>query len=226
MTKTVIIVAGGSGSRMKADVPKQFILLNGRPLLMYTIDVFYNYDKTIEIILVLPKKHIDYWKSLVKEYNYSVPHIIIEGGEERYYSVKNGLNIVKNDLVAIHDAVRPFVNNNVIKEAFDIAEEKGNAIPVIPVNESVRVIINDENKILNRNNIVLIQTPQCFKTDLIKKAYSTPYKPEFTDDASVLEAMGAKIYLTKGNEMNIKITKPLDLLIAEAIIANQQTLNP
>ena len=225
MTKTVIIVAGGSGSRMKTDIPKQFILLNGKPLLMYSIDVFFDFDNTFEIFLVLPEKHIVYWKSLVKEYNYSVPHIIVEGGDERFYSVKYGLNKVKTDLVAIHDAVRPFVNKDVINEAFIVAEEKGNAIPVIPVNESVRLINNDENKIIDRNNIVLIQTPQCFKTHLIKNAYSTPYKSEFTDDASVLEAMGEKIYLFKGNELNIKITKPFDLLIAETILANHKQLN-
>ena len=225
MRKTVIIVAGGSGNRMKSDIPKQFIVLKSKPLLMHTIIAFFNYDNSIEIVLVLPEKYISYWEKLVEEYSFSIPHKIVKGGEERFYSVKNGLDITETDLVAIHDAVRPFVSNNVIEEAFKLAEIKGNAIPAVAVSESVRMLVKDGNKAINRNDIVLVQTPQCFKTDLIKKAYETEFKAEFTDDASVLEAMGEKIYLSAGNEMNIKITRPVDLLIAEVMAANKSKLN-
>ncbi len=225
MRKTVIIVAGGSGNRMKSDIPKQFIVLKSKPLLMHTIIAFFNYDNSIEIVLVLPENHISYWEKLVEEYNFSIPLKIVKGGEERFYSVKNGLDITETDLVAIHDAVRPFVSNTVIEEAFKLAELKGNAIPAVVVSESVRMLVKEENKAINRNDIMLVQTPQCFNTDLIKKAYETEFKAEFTDDASVLEAMGEKIYLSAGNEMNIKITRPVDLLIAEVMAANKSKLN-
>ncbi len=225
MRKTVIIVAGGSGSRMKTDIPKQFIIIKGKPVLMHTMIAFFNYDNSIEIVLVLPEQHIEYWESLVEKHNFAIPHKIVKGGEERFYSVKNALDIIDSDLVAIHDAVRPFVTYDVISEAFSTAELKGNAIPVIPVNESVRQIVKDKNIAIERDNIMLIQTPQCFHTDIIKKAYEAPYKPEFTDDASVLEATGVKINLTTGNEHNIKITRPVDLLISEAIFTYISRLN-
>ena len=220
----VIIVAGGSGKRMDNDIPKQFLLLRGRPVLMHTCETFYSFDPALSLIIVLPAEHIATWKSLCKTHSFTIPHQIVEGGPERFFSVRNALRTIHPDesLVAIHDGVRPLVNNQTIQTAFDAALKHGNAIPVIPVIESVREQTPTGNHIIDRSKLQLIQTPQVFKSSLICKAYEQEYSATYTDDASVLEKMGEKIVLTKGNPENIKITRPIDLIIAEALIKHNK----
>jgi len=219
MKKAVIIVAGGSGLRMQTDMPKQFISLGTKPILQHTIQKFYDFDNTIKIILVLPEIYIDFWKQLCKENNFSIDSEIVKGGSERFYSVKNAIDILQDiDLVAIHDGVRPFVTNQTIETAFEIANQKGNAIPCISAFDSVRLIENNTNKPINRNNIKIIQTPQVFKFEILKKAYNQQYNSNFTDDASVVEQFGESINLTEGNRTNIKITTSEDLTIAQAFL--------
>jgi 2-C-methyl-D-erythritol 4-phosphate cytidylyltransferase len=216
----VIILAGGSGKRMDADIPKQFLLLCGKPILMHTCETFYNFDPALFLIIVLPSEHIATWKALCKTHSFTIPHRLVEGGPERFYSVKNALRTIHSEesFIAIHDGVRPLVSHETIQTAFDTAQQYGNAIPVIPVIESVREQTTNGNHIIDRSKLQLIQTPQVFKSSLICKAYEQDYSSFYTDDASVLEKMGEKIVLTKGNPENIKITRPIDLIIAEALI--------
>ena len=216
----VIIVAGGSGKRMDVEIPKQFLLLNGKPVLMHTCETFYKFNPALSIIIVLPTEHIITWKSLCKTHSFTIPHQIVEGGPERFYSVRNALRTIHHDesLVAIHDGVRPLVSHKTIQTAFEAAFKNGNAIPVIPVIESVREQSSTGNHIIDRSKLHLIQTPQVFKSSLICKAYEQEYSSTYTDDASVLEKMGEKIVLTKGNPENIKITRPIDLIIAAALM--------
>ena len=219
MKKYIIIVAGGSGIRMNSTIPKQFIELQGRPILMHTIEKFANTISDIEIIVVLAKQLSDEWKQLCIKHKFTIPHQLTDGGETRFHSVNNGLALVPETcLVGVHDAARPLVNKQTIIKAFETAEQKGNASPAIPVSESIREVEGEKNKAVDRNNYFIIQTPQCFQTNLLKKAFLQTYRPEFTDDASVLEAMGEKINLIEGNLENIKITTSQDLLIAEALM--------
>jgi len=219
MKKSVIIVAGGFGSRMHSNTPKQFLNVNGSPLLFYTIRCFDSFIKGIPIILVLPEPYIDYWKSIIKKNNFNYTHLITSGGETRFQSVKNGLKLISEPgLIAIHDGVRPLVSKETLQRVFTKAEKEGNAIPAIPINESIRKIAAENTEQVNREHYRLIQTPQCFHSDIIRRAYEQQYREEFTDDASVVEAMGTKIYLVEGNPENIKITRPVDLKIAEALL--------
>ncbi|NVN94816.1 MAG: 2-C-methyl-D-erythritol 4-phosphate cytidylyltransferase [Bacteroidetes bacterium] len=217
MQKSVIIVAGGSGTRMNANIPKQFLEISGKPIVIHTIEKFYSFDNSISIILALPEQHIPLWHKLVKKHNFNIPLQLVNGGETRFDSVKNGLKMIENGIVAIHDAVRPLVSLDTIKRAFETAILKGNAIPSILINDSIRILDNSENKSLDRTNIRIIQTPQCFNATLIKKAYNQDFDVSFTDDASVLEKTGEKINLTEGNQENIKITNPTDIIIANAL---------
>jgi len=219
MKKYALIVAGGSGSRMNSDIPKQFITLCNRPVLMHTIQRFYDYDPSIEIILVLPSEQFSLWEKLCEDYNFSIQHSLVAGGKVRYESVKNGLSVIENEgFIAIHDGVRPLVSMSTIYDCFKTAEEKGNAIPVMPVIESLRLVEGDNNKVVERSGYVTVQTPQVFKLSEIKKAYKTLYKDIFTDDASVMEYSGYTINLVEGNKENIKITHPLDLIVAELLL--------
>ncbi len=219
MKKLVIIVAGGSGKRMGAVVPKQFLLLKSKPVLMHTISCFYNYDNEMEIIVVLPKEHINIWNQLCVDYNFTIKHQITEGGSERFYSVKNGLEKINyNGIVAIHDGVRPLVSNETIKRCFKKAFETGAAIPVIPIVESLRIVDGDTSKSVNRSEYVSVQTPQCFNIELIKSAYQQDFSNTFTDDASVVEKFGHQVSLVNGNIENIKITSPQDLILAEYLL--------
>jgi len=216
LKKYIIIVAGGIGRRMNGNTPKQFLLLKGKPVLFHTIGIFYKYSCDIPIILVLPQNQINHWKELCFQYQLNIPHQIVEGGITRFHSVKNGLAEIKETcLVGIHDGVRPLVSLQTISRAFEMAERKGNAVPVISVNESLRAVNEKGNQPINRETIKIIQTPQCFHSELIKEAYNQEYKESFTDDATVLEAMGEKINLVEGNIENIKITNPTDLLFVE-----------
>jgi 2-C-methyl-D-erythritol 4-phosphate cytidylyltransferase len=219
MDQYVIIVAGGSGKRMGLETPKQFLELAGRPVLMHTIERFKAFDDSIEIITVLPENQLRHWISLQKQYSFTVQHTLVKGGAHRFFSVKNGLKFVNSPgLVAIHDGVRPFVTLDTIKRCFETAEKLGNAIPSIQSTESVRILTENGNMPVNRINVRQIQTPQVFSAELIKKAYLQEYRPEFTDDATVLEQSGEKIILIDGNRENIKITNPEDLLISKALL--------
>ena len=219
MKKYVIIVAGGKGKRMHSETPKQFLHVAGKPVLMHTIRNFSDYDKDTIINLVLPSPFIDFWKSLCHRFDFTVPHSLIEGGDARFFSVRNGLQgVTSGSLVAVHDGVRPLVSFDTIQRVFKTAEKKGNAIPVVKVNESVRQLKKDASFPVNRQNYRLIQTPQCFQSEILLKAYRQEYREEFTDDATVVEALGETINLVEGNFENIKITRPSDLKIAEALL--------
>jgi 2-C-methyl-D-erythritol 4-phosphate cytidylyltransferase len=220
MNLFVVIVAGGSGKRMGADTPKQFLELAGKPVLMHTIEKFKKYNDTIEIITVLPENQLRFWNELQKKYSFDIPHTLVRGGAKRFISVRHGLEFVNEPgLVAIHDGVRPLVSPDTIKRCFDAAEKYGNAIPVISPADSLRLETDNGNAPINRMNIKQVQTPQVFDIDLIKKAYKQDWDPSFTDDATVLEKAGEKIHMVEGNRENIKITNPEDLFIAETLLA-------
>jgi 2-C-methyl-D-erythritol 4-phosphate cytidylyltransferase len=222
LDKFVIIAAGGRGERMHAGTPKQFILLSDKPILMHTLSIFPLAIPSIHIILILPADQIAIWKKLCKKYSFDIPHQITEGGRDRFYSVRNGLELIGDQCLAgIHDGVRPLVSCETIINAFDEAEKYGNAIPAIPIIESVRSIGNNVSHPVKRDTLRIIQTPQVFHSSLIKKAYKQKYRSDFTDDATVIEALGEKIHLINGNFENIKITSQNDLIIAEALLKNR-----
>lgn len=219
MKKFALIVAGGSGVRMGKEVPKQFLVLAGKPMLMHTIETFVSYDPEIEIILVLPSSQLNYWKELCLQYGFQNKIQVVGGGPFRFFSVKNGLEVIRDEgIVFIHDGVRPLVSHETITRCHEVAMEKGNAIPVVPVSESVRWVGDQGNEVLDRDRIRLVQTPQTFRVSLIKQAYDLPFDERFTDDASVLENSGHEIYLTEGNRENIKITWPEDMESAERFL--------
>ena len=219
MDKYVLIVAGGKGLRMKSELPKQFIEINNKPILMHTFDAFSSIGISYHFILVLATEYIAYWKELCEKNRFKTEHTVIEGGPKRYHSVKRGLSLVPtNSLVAIHDAVRPFVSKNIIINGFDIAARKGNAIPSVAINESIRKISGSLSKSVNRENYKIVQTPQFFQSVLIKKAYEQALTEKFTDDANILESSGKQIYLFEGDFKNIKITHPEELAYAESLI--------
>ena len=214
---SVIIVAGGKGSRVGGDIPKQFQPIGGKPMLMRTIEAFYNFDYRMRIVIVLPEQFRDFWNELCEKHKFDITHTIVNGGETRFHSVKNGLSEISEDeIVGIHDAARPFVSKEVIgrcyREAFDF---RCGIIPVVEEKNSVRILTGDESKPFDRDRIRLVQTPQVFPADLLKNAYETPYREEFTDDASVAEDDGIQIKLVEGDEKNIKITTPFDLELAD-----------
>ena len=212
--KYAIIVAGGSGSRMKSDIPKQFIEVGGLPILMHTLKRFKEAEPKIELILVLPESQFEYWNQLCEKYP-TVPHQLVKGGNTRFQSGLNGLKTIENEgLVAIHDGVRPFVSAEIIQESFKVANEKGTAVVSVPSKDSVRV----NGQAIDRSTVRLIQTPQTFQISLIKKAFETEELSTFTDDASVAEHAGFTINLIEGSYENIKITTPEDLQWAEIIL--------
>lgn len=217
--KVVIIVAGGKGERMKAVVPKQFLEIKGRPILMHTLEVFRNFDPEIQIVLVLPADQIDVWKSLCKKHAFTLTHTIECGGSTRFHSVKNGLTAVSiPSLVAVHDGVRPLVSVETISACFNAASEYGTAVPVIDAIDSIRKITENGSVSVNRSEYKFVQTPQVFDGELLIKAYRQEFSENFTDDASVVEAMGAKMHLVTGNRENIKITTEMDLILANQLM--------
>jgi 2-C-methyl-D-erythritol 4-phosphate cytidylyltransferase len=220
MKHYAIIVAGGSGTRMQSAVPKQFLLLNGVPVLMHTINAFHSCNSRPEIVVVLHPNSHDYWQSLSDEHSFTIPHQLVSGGETRFHSVRNGINSIQDDdaIIAIHDAVRPLITCNIIDESFDCAEKYGNAIVAIKSRDSVRQIRDNRSVSLNRDEIYLIQTPQTFQSAQLKNAYQQPYQESFTDDASVVEQTGVNINLIQGSHQNIKITYPEDIAIAEFLL--------
>lgn len=219
---SVIIVAGGKGLRVGGDIPKQFQPIGGKPMLMRTIEAFYNFDYRMRIVIVLPEQFRDFWNELCEKHKFDITHTIVNGGETRFHSVKNGLSEISEDeIVGIHDAARPFVSKEVIgrcyREAFDF---RCGIIPVIEEKNSVRILTGYESKPFDRDRIRLVQTPQVFPADLLKNAYETPYREEFTNDASVAEDDGIQIKLVDGDEKNIKITTPFDLELADFLYKN------
>jgi 2-C-methyl-D-erythritol 4-phosphate cytidylyltransferase len=204
---------------MNSEVPKQFLLLAGQPLLMHSIRIFHLFDPEMTLFVALPENQFDFWQQLCKDHFFKIPHQLIKGGETRFGSVKNALKQVEGDgLVAIHDGVRPLVSMEVIKRTFAEADKFGNAIPVIKMQESIREITPWSNKEVNRGNLRIVQTPQVFRKTLIKEAYTFVSSENFTDDATVVEKLGVGIHLVEGNPENIKITRPSDLRCAEAIL--------
>lgn len=225
MEKIVVIVAGGTGKRMESKVPKQFLLLNGHPVLMHSIQVFRKYDASVRIILVLPEVYIETWERLCKKYNFDVIHEKRSGGKNRFESVKSGIEGIPDDcLVAIHDGIRPLVSLQTISRCFAAAMEFGNAIPCTEISETIRRIEAHGNFQADRGKHRLIQTPQVFKGSILKQAYKQEYNEHFTDDAIVVENKGHKIHLVEGNADNIKVTYKHDLIIAEALMKHNRLL--
>lgn len=214
---SVIIVAGGKGLRVGGELPKQFHLIAGEPMLMHTIRAFNRYSESVRIVVVLPLVSQPYWAQLCEEYQFKVPHIVVDGGETRFHSVKNGLDLISDEeTVAVHDGARPFVTCQLIERCFNVSIEKNiGVIPVVDEVNSVRQMIGDESRVINRETLKLVQTPQVFPADLLKKAYKTEFNASFTDDASVAEKWGMRIMLVEGEETNIKITTPFDMALAQ-----------
>jgi 2-C-methyl-D-erythritol 4-phosphate cytidylyltransferase len=207
---------------MGHDLPKQFLCIGTRPVLMHAIERFISYNKAVEVVLVLPPDQFTYWQALCRKYNFTVAHRLISGGDSRYQSVKNGLEGVEGEgLVAIHDGVRPFVSLETIERCFYAAEKHGCAIPVVEVVDSLRKIEGPRSKMRLRASYRVVQTPQVFKNSIIRQAYKLPFSPDFTDDASVAEAAGYDITLVEGNRENIKITTPFDLVMGEALLKSR-----
>ncbi|KJF44409.1 2-C-methyl-D-erythritol 4-phosphate cytidylyltransferase [Draconibacterium sediminis] len=222
LKKFALIVAGGSGNRMGASVPKQFLEIEGKPVLMYTFEAFLRFDPNIEFVLVLPETQLEHWKKLCKEHAFATSYKLAFGGENRFQSVKNGLaQIVDDGIVFIHDGVRPLVTKETIEHCFSEAKKSGNALPVVPPAESIRYSDEHGNKSVDRSKYFLVQTPQTFDVQTIKEAYQKAQHENFTDDASVLENAGHKIHLVNGNRENIKITWPQDLIIAKTFLFPQ-----
>lgn len=217
MKRFTIIPAAGTGQRFGNIVPKQFAELLGKPVLMHTLEQFSFLSE--KIILVLPPSFIEYWQNLCRKFSFNLPHTVVEGGKTRTDSVKNGLAVIKDDgIIAIHDAVRPLVSRVLIEKIFEVAEKKGNAVPAIEIQHSLRKTDGEKNSAVNRKEYKIIQTPQCFQVSKLKAAYASLPGQEFTDDASVYEAFGEKINLVEGESSNIKITEPFDLIIAATIL--------
>lgn len=216
----VIIVAGGKGLRMGSDIPKQFLPIGGKPVLMRTLERFREYSTKLQIILVLPENQQDYWLQLCQQYHFGVKYQLANGGQTRFHSVQNGLALVPDDadgVVGVHDGVRPFPSIDVIKNCYEAARTAKAVIPVIPVVETVRHLEGEGSVTVPRGDYRLVQTPQTFDIQLLKAANRQPYHDGFTDDASVVESYGHSITLVEGNRENIKITTPYDIVVAEAL---------
>lgn len=221
-----VIVAGGKGTRIQQSIPKQFIELQGLPILMHTMNAFFRYSKTINVVLVLPEGDIETWRALCAKHNFTQPYVLATGGETRFQSVKNGLQAIKDEgLVAIHDGVRPLVNEDLIGASFRLAAVHQSAVASVRLKESIRTTDQERTKALDRSRFRLIQTPQTFNIDLIKKAYEIKEDPSLTDDASVAERAGHIISLFEGSYENIKITTPEDLIVADALLRHRRTLD-
>lgn len=221
MRRYALIVAGGKGLRMGGELPKQFLPIGGKPVLMRTLEAFYAYDAAMQLIVVLPHSQQAYWQQLCCEHGFAVPHRVVDGGETRFHSVKNGLACVEAPaLVGVHDGVRPFVSPEVIDRCYALAATRRAVVPVTDVVETLRRLSGEDSETVARSDYKLVQTPQVFDAALLLEAYEQPFSPFFTDDASVVEALGARVWLTEGNRENIKLTTPFDLKIAEALLGS------
>lgn len=219
MQKIAIITAGGSGTRMGSLLPKQFLTLNDKPILWYTLRAFIEAFHDISIILVLPKDYIKSGEQLVEEMNIKEQTTLVIGGETRFHSVQNGIQQVKDPAVVfVHDGVRCLITPNLIQRCFEQAIEKGSAIPAVTCTDSVRILNNHSHEAINRDQVKIIQTPQTFLSSILIPAFNLPYQAYFTDEATVVEAFGEPVYLIEGEYANLKITRPTDLLLANAIL--------
>jgi 2-C-methyl-D-erythritol 4-phosphate cytidylyltransferase len=217
---TFIITAGGIGKRMGGSIPKQFLILDEKPILMHTIERIHAFDPSAQLIITLPTDYLKDWDEMCEKYSFQIKHEVVTGGDERFDSIKNALDKAMGDWIAVHDGVRPFVSQAVLTELILEVKKHRAVIPVIPVKESLRLVEGENSAAVPRNHYRIVQTPQVFEAKLIKKGYEQPYKHAFTDDASVVETIGARIHLISGNEENMKITNPLDLSIAALILKN------
>ena len=221
MDKYLIIAAGGTGSRMGNEIPKQYLMINGKPLIICTLEVFKPFVEIEKMLVVISKSHQTYWSEIVKHYPIFSECKTIFGGPSRFHSVKAALNFIpENTLVAIHDAARPFASKQCVENCFSLAEKKGVAVPAIKINESVRKIIGTENISLKREDLRIVQTPQVFKSEIVKNAYKQMFDESFTDDAAVVEKSGSKIFMAEGNKENFKITTPFDFELASFILSS------
>lgn len=218
--KYAIIVAGGSGTRMNSQVPKQFLIIKDKPLLMHTVEVFSHLPESVQIIVVLPDDQISLWHNLCRQYEFEISHQVVSGGNSRFQSVKKGLETIADDegLVAIHDGVRPLVSPSMISESFQLAADRGSAVAAVVLKESIRKMTDNLlSESRNRSDYRIIQTPQTFSLRLLRNAYNQTETGDLTDDASVFEKAGNKVYLYQGDFRNLKITTPEDLFIAESL---------
>lgn len=221
----VIIVAGGKGLRMGSELPKQFLPIGGKPVLMRTIERFQEYSPALKIILVLPKDQQEFWRELCRKHDFNTPHQIADGGETRFQSSKNGLALIPDDaegIVGIHDGVRPFVSKAVIERCFEAARDDYAAIPVMPITDTLRYVDRGHGHNVMRDHFRSVQTPQCFDLALAKQAFNQPDRKTFTDDASVIESLGCQVTMVEGNRENIKLTTPFDLKLAELLLSGSQ----
>lgn len=214
MKLTVIITAGGIGKRMNSSIPKQFITLHNKPILMHTIERFYHYDKTAQLLVTLPTDWWAYWEELVEQFEFKIPIQLVAGGVERYDSIKAAVNYATGEVIAVHDGVRPCVSIATIENAVELVRKGKAVVPVLPLKESIRHGRLDKSTAVNRSEYFSVQTPQCFLKEVLEKAYQQPFAPSITDDASLVERIGESITLIQGNPENIKITEPTDLKIA------------
>lgn len=219
MKKYAIIVAGGTGTRMNGEVPKQFMLLSGKPVILYSIEAFYAFDPSVKIILVIHPDYLTLWEKLAREYTISIPFYVFEGGKTRFDSVKNGLKQIEEDgFVAVHDAARPVIDAGFIRTVFSEAEMHGSAMPGVALTDTIRVIEGDTSRQLDRTLLRAMQTPQVYTVSKLKQAYEQPYQELFTDDASVMQSAGFPVHLMEGRQGNIKITNPDDMDLAEILL--------
>ena len=215
---TFIITAGGIGKRMGGSIPKQFLLLNDKPILMHTIEHIHAFDSSAQLIVTLPQDYLKDWDEMCQKYAFDTRHEVIPGGEERFDSIKNALEKATGDWIAVHDGVRPFISKSVLNQVLVEVKSHRAVIPVIPVKETLRIADGETNAAVQRDHYRIVQTPQVFEAKLLKKAYEQKYVTSFTDDASVVESIGARVHLIPGNDENIKITTPLDLNVAAIIL--------
>jgi 2-C-methyl-D-erythritol 4-phosphate cytidylyltransferase len=214
----ILIVAGGSGSRMGIEMPKQFLELNNKPILLHTLERFFTTDPKFTFTIVLPETHILFWKQIVQKFRCTIQHEIVAGGKTRFESVKNGLLKINTEYIAVHDGVRPLVSSNTILRTLEDAKKYGAAIPVVKSVDSVRLVNGNKSKALDRSLLRNVQTPQCFKFEILKDAMNQKYSSSFTDCASVVESAGFNVFLSEGNIENIKITTKFDLKMAESFV--------
>ena len=215
---SIIITAGGIGKRMGGDLPKQFLELNNLPMLMHTIRVFHDFDSSAQLILTLPTEWQEYWSNLCANHHFEIPHQVVDGGKERFHSIQNALNYCEGEYVAIHDGVRPLVNQKTLMNCWKAVQEFDAVIPVLDLKESLRKVGESESNSVNRSEFRIVQTPQCFKKDILLVAYQKSFHEGITDDASLVEEAGYVIHLVEGNEQNIKITTPTDLRFADFLL--------
>ena len=225
MKTVAIIVAGGSGTRFGAQLPKQFLELGGMPILMRTIQAFgEDWDGYIDVIVTLPEGQMGLWHDLCDRYGFAVPHRVVPGGETRWHSVKNALDSIGDiadvDMIAVHDGVRPLASPALIHRILEAARRDGAAIPVVMLNDSVRQVTGESSHALDRSSLRAVQTPQAFDARLLLEAYAQPFAPTFTDDASVVERLGHSVTLVEGEAANLKITRPMDLALAEYLLSH------